>query len=230
MFELSHGSRATRSSAMNTRLGRRAGRDVGVGQLRLRAVHRRLEPAVDADFDQPHQRGDVVGHARDEFLQRGGGRAGQSCSRDRGIGGELHDAEAGLGRVFRNRPAELRPLLAPRRDPARAAGARSPALRRPIARRAAACRRPSAADPDRRPPSRPSGTRAAVARSPRGDERRAPAPPSARCRRVAAPPRSEASSSASSGCPCASNAAATIRNCSTRRRAFAGARESPAAR
>ena len=36
------------------RLGGLPARDVGVGQLRLRAVHRRFEPAVDADLDQPH--------------------------------------------------------------------------------------------------------------------------------------------------------------------------------
>ena len=95
------------------RLGRLPALDVGVRQLRLRAVHRRLEPAVDADFDEMHQRRNVIGHARDEFLQDGGG-ARPVRRGDRGRGGELDDDEPGLRRLFGDAPSQLRDLLAAR--------------------------------------------------------------------------------------------------------------------
>ncbi len=57
------------------RLDARPDRQIRVGQLRLRAVHGGFETAVDADLDQPHQRRNVVRHAVDELVQRGGCRA-----------------------------------------------------------------------------------------------------------------------------------------------------------
>ena len=96
------------------RFGGRAGGDVGVRELRLRAVHRRLEAAVDADLDQPHERRNVVRHAGDEFLQRGRGR-GPVRLRDRRIGGELDDPESRFRLFFGDGPAEERDLLAARR-------------------------------------------------------------------------------------------------------------------
>ena len=96
------------------RLGGMPPLDVSVGQLRLRAEHRRLESAVHADLDQPHQRRDVIGDAGDELLQHGGG-AGPVDLRDSRVGGELHDEEAGLRRLLGDAPAQQRDLLAARR-------------------------------------------------------------------------------------------------------------------
>ena len=98
----------TRASAADPRF------DVRVGELRLRAVHRRLEAAVDADLDQPHQRRDVVRDARDEFLNRGGGRRVVALG-DGGVGGELERLERRVGRLLGDVPGDHRDLVAPRR-------------------------------------------------------------------------------------------------------------------
>ena len=79
------------------RLARLAGFDIGVGQLRLRAVHRRLEAAIDADLDEPHEGRNVARDAGRELLDHGGG-ARPVALRDGRFGGELDDTETGLGR------------------------------------------------------------------------------------------------------------------------------------
>ena len=99
----------------------------------LSAVHRRLEPAVDADLDQTHQCRDVIGHARHELLQRGGRRC-PVLPRDGGLGGELDDANPSSGACSAMSSRGARPLPGGR-DAARAAGARSPAHRRALSPR-----------------------------------------------------------------------------------------------
>ena len=81
--------------------------EIGVGQMGLSAVHRRLEPAVDADLDQTHQCGDVIGNARDELLQRGGRRC-PVLPRDGCIRRQFDDREAGFGRLLADGPPEER--------------------------------------------------------------------------------------------------------------------------
>ena len=96
------------------RFGRLTALDVGVGQLRLRAEHRRLQPAVHADLDQMHEGGDVIGNTGHEFLEDRG-RARPVDLRHRGLGGELDDEEAGFWRLLGDAPAQLRDPLAARR-------------------------------------------------------------------------------------------------------------------
>ena len=69
MCAASHGSRATRSSAIDARLGGLIRCEVGVGQQHLRLVHRLFEAAVDADFDELEQRGNLPWRAGHEVLQ-----------------------------------------------------------------------------------------------------------------------------------------------------------------
>ena len=83
--------------ADDARLEAAAGVEVGVGELGLRGVHRRLEAAVDADLDQPHQRDDVAAHAGDELVQ--GGRRRRVVAL--GQGGVGHRLDAGVGGVGR---------------------------------------------------------------------------------------------------------------------------------
>ena len=97
----------------DARFRRRPGRDVGVGELRLRAVHRRFEPAVDADLDQPHQGRHVSRDARDELLQRrGGGRP--VALRDGHVGRQFDSREPDLRRLLGQVPADERDLVASR--------------------------------------------------------------------------------------------------------------------
>ena len=164
------------------RFGRLAGLDVGVGQLRLRAVHRRLEAAVDADLDQPHQRRDVVRHAGDELLQhRGRAEASRSARPPR-----RRRARRPGSRPRAPSRATLQPscaiCLAARRvfleQPADD-GERLPRA----CRRAAGCRPPSAAAAGSSPAVsavRYSRRRREIAAR---DERLARAAPTARCRR-----------------------------------------------
>ena len=79
--------------------------------MSLRAVHCRLESTVDADLNQTHQGGNVVGHARDELLQSRRRRR-PILPRDSRVRGELHDAEAQLGYLLGNRPPEQRHFFA----------------------------------------------------------------------------------------------------------------------
>ena len=66
-----------------TRASAAAPADIGVGELRLRAVHRRFEPAVHADFDEPQERGNVIGHAGHELLERRAAEGQSSGQRGR---------------------------------------------------------------------------------------------------------------------------------------------------
>jgi hypothetical protein len=92
-------------------LGRETCREIRVRKQRLCAAHRRLESPVDADLDETHQCRNVVRHARDEFLQRRGGR-GPVLPRDRRVGGELDDLQTTLGHLLGDGPSQERDGLA----------------------------------------------------------------------------------------------------------------------
>ena len=96
----------------DARFSTRAKGQVGIGQLRLRAVHRGLEPAVHADFHQPHQRGNVVGHAIHKFVERGSGRS-PLFSGDGGARGHFHAFVAGVGIHLRHRASQNHERVAP---------------------------------------------------------------------------------------------------------------------
>ena len=91
--------------ADDARLERAADFEVRVGELRLRLVHRRFEAAVDADFDQAHQRDEVGAHAGRELVQRHG-RGGEVALGQRRIGDGVDRLIAGLGIGFGQPAAE----------------------------------------------------------------------------------------------------------------------------
>ena len=148
MFDRSHGSRATRSSAITRASTPAPTRQIRVGQLCLRAVHCRFEPAVHADLDQPHQRRNVVRHAVDELVQRGGRRA-PFVGGNRGPG---HDLDAFVPRVrihFSDRAPKDDQRVAASRDRRRASSPAAPCLPQ-CDRRAAPFQPAATAVPDRR--------------------------------------------------------------------------------
>ena len=96
------------------RFRRGARRDIGVGQLCLRAEHRRFESTVDAQLDQMHQRRDVIRHAGDELLQHRRGARPVALS-DGGFGSELDDLKTGFRVALGHSPPQKRDLLPARR-------------------------------------------------------------------------------------------------------------------
>ena len=91
-------------------LRRRARGDVGVRQLRLGAVHRGFEAAIDADLHQAHEGRDVIRDPGHEFLQRGS-RGRPVLLRDRHVGGQLDHAESGFRGLLGDRPADQCDIL-----------------------------------------------------------------------------------------------------------------------
>ncbi len=128
-----HGSRATRSSLM-MRASSAAARPRGRHRpARLRLVHGRFEPAVDADLDEPHQR-DEVERTRVENSWSADGGGGEVAVGERRIGDRVDRLVA----RFRIRSPRGGSRAPPRpRACSRSSG--SPARPRPGLRRA--CRR-----------------------------------------------------------------------------------------
>ena len=88
------------------RLRSLAALEIRVGEVRLRLVHDRLEPAVDADLDQLQQRLDLPGHAGDEFLEHRRG-IHVVAGRELGVDRRVDAHEGRFRRHRRQRPGEI---------------------------------------------------------------------------------------------------------------------------
>ena len=88
--------------------------EIRVRQLGLGGVQRRVEAAVDADFDQPHQGGNVMRQAGEEFLEHRR-RRGPVPFNHRRLRRDLDHGEAGVRRRSGDLAAEQRDLVRTRR-------------------------------------------------------------------------------------------------------------------